>query len=408
MLSIADVLQARERIRDAIYLSPCAKSDHFERAAGCRAVYCKLENLQRTGSFKERGALNKMATLSTEERKRGVITASAGNHAQGVAYHSQRLGIDAVIVMPEQTPLVKVMSTKGYGARVVLHGANFDDACQMALKLQADDQRVFIHPFDDPLVMAGQGTIGLELLEQSPELDMAIVPVGGGGLIAGIAVAMKEQNPKIRVIGVEAQVLAKMKQSLTAGHPLKLEPASTLADGVAVRRPGDKTFEVVKRYVDDLVSVDEEEIANAILLLLEREKTVVEGAGALTMAALINGKIPTAKGLSVALVLSGGNVDVNVLSRVIERGLAKDGRLARLHVRLPDRPGALAKFVTVIGERGANIVEIHHHRTFSGTALGDVRVEVTLETRGRDHLEELIAALGVKGWSAHIHQADGH
>ena len=398
LVTLHDIEQAQRRISDAIYRTPCARSEHFTEQTGVAALYFKLENLQRTGAFKERGALNKLLTLTAEERARGVIAASAGNHAQGLAYHAGRLGISTTIVMPERTPLIKVARTRGYGAHVILCGSNFDEAMQEAFRVQRVEDRVFVHPFDDPYVVAGQGTIGLELLEQCPYLDMVVVPIGGGGMIAGIACAMKETNPRIRIVGVQTTSVPGMQASIAAGHVVQVEPGVTLADGIAVRRPAELTFEMVQRYVDEIVTVDDEEIANAILLLLEREKTVVEGAGATGLAALLNGKIPSARGRKVAVLLCGGNIDVNVISRIIERGLVKDGRLVRLVVRLPDRPGMLARLTSAIGDQGANVVEIYHNRAFSKGALGEVQVEVTLETRGRAHIEELMAGISEKGW----------
>ncbi|MBX5484262.1 MAG: threonine ammonia-lyase [Myxococcaceae bacterium] len=401
MITLQDIEEAFRRIDEAVYRTPCARSEHFKEA-GCSALYNKLENLQRTGSFKERGALNKMLSLSEAERSRGVIAASAGNHAQGVAFHAGRLGIKATIVMPERTPLIKVASTRYYGARVILSGNNYDEAYAEALRIQEKEGLTFIHPFNDPAVMAGQGTIALELMEQNPYLEMVVVPIGGGGLIAGIACAIKELNPRIQVIGVQAGMIASMKASRDAGKLVDVPAASTIADGIAVKRPGDLTFGVIQRYVDDIVTVDEEEIANAILLMLEREKSVAEGAGAAPLAALINGKIPKAIGRKVALIVSGGNIDVNVISRIIERGLLKDGRLVRLVVRIADRPGMLAKLMAAIAEQGANVTEIYHNRIYSKTALGEVAVEVTLETRGRDHIAELLRVLTERGWSCEV------
>jgi len=398
MVTLQDIEDAQRRIGDAVYRTPCAKSDQFTELTGCSALYCKLENLQRTGSFKERGALNKLLTLSVEDRARGVIAASAGNHAQGLAYHAGRLRMSATIVMPERTPLIKVTRTRSYGANVVLFGANFDEAYAEALRLQERENRVFVHPFNDALVISGQGTIGLELLEQAPWLDMVLVPIGGGGLISGMACALKETNPRIKIVGVQASAIASMKASVDAGKLVEIEAGTTIAEGIAVKHPGDRTFEMIRRYVDDIVTVDEEEIANAILLLLEREKTVAEGAGAVGLAALINGKLPSARGRKVALVISGGNIDVNLISRIIERGLVKDGRLVRLVVRLPDRPGMLARLTAEIAQQAANVVEIYHNRAFSKAGLGDVAVEVTLETRGRGHIDELVAGLTQKGW----------
>src|SRR5438552_8200667 len=288
-VTVTAIHAAMARIRDSIYLSPCARSEDFSQHTG-NSVYLKLDNLQRTGAFKERGALNKLLTLTADERKRGVIAASAGNHAQGVAYHAGRHGIRAQIVMPLTTPLIKVSATKGYGAEVVLHGANYDEACEEAVRRSQQFGLTFIHPFDDVVVMAGQGTMGLEILDQVPDVEAIIAPIGGGGLISGVACAVKETNPRVRVIGVQPARLPSMKVALAEGHPVTLSPAATIADGIAVRRAGEKTLPLVQKYVDDIVTVDEEEIANAILLLLEREKTLAEGAGAAAIAALINRK----------------------------------------------------------------------------------------------------------------------
>jgi len=400
MVNLQDILAARERIRGAIRPTPCPASDYFTDRTGCASVWFKMENLQRTGAFKERGALNKLLTLSPEEKTRGVIAASAGNHAQGLAYHARKLGVKATIVMPERTPLIKVTRTRDeYGARVVLKGTNFDEAYAEAVRLQQEQNLVFVHPFNDPHVIAGQGTIGLELMEQTPFVDMVVVPIGGGGLISGIACALKETNPRIQVVGVQTAALASMKASLEAGHVVELPAGATIADGIAVRRPGELTFAMVRKYVDEVVTVDEEEIANAILVMLEQEKSVVEGAGAVGVAALINNHIPKANDKKVVVLLGGGNIDMNVISRIIERGLVKAGRLVRLEVSMPDRPGMLARLTTQIAEQRANVVEIHHNRAFSKKAgLGEVMVEVTLETTGRPHIQELMDALGRQGW----------
>src|SRR5579885_969378 len=288
-VTLAAVREALGRIRDSIYLSPCARSEHFSQLTG-NSVYLKLDNLQRTGAFKERGALNKLLTLTPEERSRGVIAASAGNHAQGVAYHAGKHGIRAQIVMPLTTPLIKVSATKSYGAEVILHGANYDESCEEAMRRSQQFGMTFVHPFDDEVVMAGQGTMGLEILQQVPEIEAVIAPIGGGGLISGVACAVKETNPHVSVIGVQPARLPSMKVAIAEGHPVTLSPAATIADGIAVRRAGEKTLPLIQKYVDDIVTVDEEEIANAILLLLEREKTLAEGAGAAAIAALINRK----------------------------------------------------------------------------------------------------------------------
>ncbi len=401
MIGLKEIEEARARIDDFVLTTPCAKSETFSRLCGAKTSF-KLENLQMTGSFKERGALNKILTLTAEERSHGVIAASAGNHAQGVAYHAGRLGIPATIVMPDRTPLIKVQNTRGFGANVILHGANFDEAHAEARRIEALEKQTFVHPFDDEMIIAGQGTIGLELLEQSPYLEVVIVPIGGGGLISGIATALKEVNPKIRVVGVQTAALPSMKKSIEAGHLVTVEPAVTIADGIAVKRPGERTLAYVRKYVDEIVTVDEEEIANAILLLLEREKTVVEGAGAATLAALYNHKVPSAEGKKTVMVLSGGNIDVNLISRIIERGLVKDGRLVRLAVKIQDRPGSLAQFTTMLGEQSANILEIHHNRAFGSAGFNETIVEVTLETRGKDHIAALVGALEAKGYSADV------
>ncbi|HEY7956312.1 MAG TPA: threonine ammonia-lyase [Polyangia bacterium] len=391
MITLADVERARARIKDSIYVTPCAHSETFSKLTGNK-VYFKLENLQMTGSFKERGALNKILTLTSEERASGVICASAGNHAQGVAYHAVRQGLKATIVMPTATPLVKVTRTREFGAEVVLHGASYDEAFEEAWRRKEAEGLTFIHAFDDAAVMAGQGTIGLELLEQNPYLDAVMVPVGGGGLISGIAVAIKETNPRIQIIGVQTARLPSMKRALEAGAPCVLPPAGTIADGIAVRKAGALTLPVVKKYVDEIVTVDEEEIAKAILLLLEREKTVAEGAGAAAVAALVQGKT-TLAGKKVALVIGGGNIDVNLLARIIERGLVKDGRLVRLRVRIPDHPGALHRLTGRIADVRANILEVFHNRAFSRVDLGETAVDVTLETRGAEHIAELVQLL---------------
>ena len=330
-ISLADVIAARERLRNAIYYSPCPHSQMLSALTG-QQVYLKLENLQMTGSFKERGALNRIAMLTPEQAARGVVAASAGNHAQGVAYHATSRGIRALIVMPLATPLVKVTATRGFGAEVVLHGANYDEACEEATRLCQAQGMTFIHPFDDPAVMAGQGTIGLELLEQVPQLEAVVVSIGGGGLIGGIACAIKESRPDIRVVGVQTSRLPSMAMAVEQHHPVTLQPATTIADGIAVRRAGEVTFPVVDRYVDEIVTVDEDEIASAILVLLEREKTLAEGAGATALAALLQKKT-SLNGARAAVVVGGGNIDVTLLSRIIERGLVQDG--LRM-IRLPD------------------------------------------------------------------------
>ncbi|HEY1464014.1 MAG TPA: threonine ammonia-lyase [Terriglobales bacterium] len=396
MITLADIQAATSRIRDSIYVSPCARSENFSEATG-NTVFLKLDNLQRTGAFKERGALNKLLTLTDRERKQGVIAASAGNHAQGVAYHAGKLGIRAQICMPLTTPLIKVSATKAYGAEVVLHGANYDEACEEAVRRSQKDNLTFIHPFDDDVVIAGQGSLGLEILQQHPDIEAVIVPIGGGGLIGGISCAIKETNPKIQVFGVQPSRLPSMKAALEQGKPVTIPAATTIADGIAVRRTGVRTLELVKKYVDDVVTVDDEEIANAILLLLEREKTLAEGAGAAAIAALLNGKIKIT-GKRVAVLVCGGNIDVTLLSRIIERGLVKDGRLVRLRIHLPDYPGALYNLTGILAQHRANIVETSYDRAYHGVNLGDTAIEITMETRGPAHIAELLSVLNASGY----------
>jgi threonine dehydratase len=395
-IALADVVAARERLRDSIYYSPCPHSQMLSALTG-QQVYLKLENLQMTGSFKERGALNRIAVLTPEQASRGVIAASAGNHAQGVAYHATRRGIKALIVMPLTTPLVKVTATREFGADVLLHGANYDEAFAEAMRLCDEQGLTFIHPFDDPHVMAGQGTIGLELLEQVPQLEAVVVPVGGGGLIGGVACAIKESRPDVRIVGVQTSRLPSMAAAVEAHQPVTIEPATTIADGIAVRRAGTLTLPVVERYVDEIVTVDEDEIASAILMLLEREKTLAEGAGAAGLAALLQHR--TSLGAAhTAVLVCGGNIDVTLLSRIIERGLVQDGRLIRLRIHLLDKPGALHDLTRLIAEHRANIVDTLHNRAYYGVNLGDTVIDITMETRGPDQVTKLLLALTAAGY----------
>ena len=405
VIGIADVEAAHDRIRDAIYCSPCPASETLGDLTGTRC-HVKLENLQMTGSFKERGALSKLLTLSPGERARGVIAASAGNHGLAVAYHARRLGIAATIVMPEWAPLIKVTRCRRHGATVVLAGQDYDEAYAETRRREAATGAVFVHPFDDAAVIAGQGTLGLELVEQVPDLDAVIVPVGGGGLIGGVALAVKARAPRVEVIGVQAAAFPAMRVALERGAPAPLGPAPTIADGIAVRQVGALTYELVRRWVDEVVVVDEAEIANAILLLLEIEKTVVEGAAATTLAAVLNKKI-TLAGKRVALVLSGGNIDVNIIARVIERGLVKDGRLVRLAVVLTDRPGALARLCAVVAAQRANILDLGHNRAFSAAAIGETEVVLTLETSGREQIDAVVGAVRAAGYQVEEVTASG-
>lgn len=361
-------------------------------------LHLKLENTQRTGSFKDRGALNRMLDLSPAERQRGVVTASAGNHAQAVAYHGRRLGIPVEVVMPEHTPLIKVANTERFGAGVRFHGATLSESMVEARKIEAEEHRVLVHAFDDERVIAGQGTIGLELLEQLPELSAVVVPIGGGGLIGGICVAIKEQRPDVRIYGVEAAAAASALASRRAGRAVTIESSETIADGIAVKRPGEHTFPLIEHYVDDIVAVDEVQIAGAVHLLLERQKVLAEGAGAVPLAALLAGLLPCREGEVVAMVLSGGNIDVNLLERIVDRGLVADGRLARLTVTVPDRPGHLARLTQLVASAGANVLDVAHQRAFADISVRDVEIVFYIETRGRDHKAELLALLATHGF----------
>lgn len=396
MLTIQAIRDARARIGDSIYLSPFVRSETFSQLTG-NSIFFKLDNLQMTGAFKERGALNKILLLDEDEKRRGVIAASAGNHAQAVAYHATKRGIAAEICMPLTTPITKVSATRAYGAEVVLVGANYDEACHEAMRRCHERNLTFIHPFDDEAVIAGQGTIGLEMLEVQSDLDAVMIPIGGGGLIAGVGCAVKEINPKIQVIGVETSKLAPMKAAMEK-HKLVTVPASkTIADGIAVRRAGEITFPLAEKYVDEIVTVDDEEIANAILVLLEKEKTLTEGAGAVGAAAMLNKKT-SLHGKKVGVLISGGNIDVTLLSRIIERGLVKDGRLWRIRIHLPDHPGALQRLATVIADQKANIIETRHDRAYYGVVLGDTVIDITMETRGLEHIADIKSALDSAGY----------
>jgi threonine dehydratase len=396
VLTFVDVEEARERIQNQIYLSPFPYSETISQLAGNR-VFFKLENLQLTGSFKERGALNRLLTLSPDEAKRGVIAASAGNHGMAVAFHSERLKIAATIVMPLHAPLIKVSRVRQYGAKTVLYGDDYDAAFEEARRLAKQNGLTFIHGFDDPWVVAGQGTIGLEIYDQNPDLNVVVAPVGGGGLIAGVAMVLKTLHPKIRIVGVQAEAIPSMKIALEAGRPTRLPPARTMADGIAVRQVGETPFALAKRYVDEIVTVSEGEIANAVLLLLETEKTVAEGAAAASLAAVINKKIGLAHG-NIGMIISGGNIDMNLISRIIEKGLIQDGRLSRLSVVISDQPGALARLAHRIAELEANVLQIGQSRGFGQVAIGETEVELILETTGPDHIQRLCEGLQKDGF----------
>jgi threonine dehydratase len=396
MLSFVDVEEARRRIRDQIYLSPLSYSETISRMSSSK-VFFKLDNLQMTGSFKERGALNRLLTLTTDEGERGVIAASAGNHGMAVAFHSRRLNVESTIVMPVHAPLIKVGRVRLYGARTILHGEDYDGAFTEAQRLSQEKGLTFLHAFNDPTIIAGQGTIGLELYEQNSHLDAVIAPVGGGGLIAGTALVLKVLNPHIQIIGVQAEAVPSMKAALEIGAPIRLAPATTIADGIAVRRVGETALELVKQHVDEIVTVTEGEIANAVLLLLEIEKTIAEGAAAAPLAALINKKV-SLRDKNIALIVSGGNIDVNLISRIIEKGLIQDGRLSRFSVVISDRPGNLARLTQRIADLDANILQIGQSRGFGRIAIDQTEVELVVETAGLDHVERIRNQLSKDGF----------
>jgi threonine dehydratase len=397
MLTLKDIEVAQKTIREAIDLTPCKYSGFLSRLSGA-PIYLKLENLQKTGSFKIRGALNKLSSLTPEERRHGVIAASAGNHAQGVASAAQQLGTHATIVMPEATPITKVEATTFAGAEVILRGETFDDAMNVAHSLAAERNLTMIHPFDDPAVIAGQGTIGLEMLQQLPELGAVIVPVGGGGLISGLAIALKSLRPTLRVIGVEADQAASAVLSRQAGRVTELGAIKTIADGIAVKRVGDLTFALIERYVDDLVTVSDEDIAAAILIYMERIRVVVEGAGAASLAALVSHKVEL-DGVCTGVVVSGGNIDVQMVAKIIEKGLVRTNRLLRITVQLLDVPGALGRLSTLLGQLRANILQISHDRLTSDLPLDRAFVDISLDTRNREHQQEILQALDQAGYA---------
>jgi len=396
-VAFADIEAAAGRLAGQVLDTPCVESKTLGQIAGCQ-VFLKFENLQFTASFKERGALNKLATMvESGQPIKGVIAASAGNHAQGVAHHAQRLGLRAVIVMPVATPTVKVERTRGFGAEVVLFGETFDEARKHALMLAEQEGLSFVHPFDDAAVIAGQGTIGVEMLRAQPELDTLVIAVGGGGLISGIATAVRELKPGVQIVGVQTSRFPAMVNAIKGtAHP---QGASTIAEGIAVGQPGQLTRELIRQRVDDLVLVDEGDIEQAVLMLLEIEKTVVEGAGAAGLAALLKHPERFA-GRKVGLVLCGGNIDPLMLSALIERGMVRAGRLARIRVNARDTPGVLARITAVVAEAGANIDEVHHQRAFSSLSAQNVEVELVLQTRNATHVQDVVQRLAAAGFEA--------
>ncbi|MGC3961187.1 MAG: threonine ammonia-lyase [Verrucomicrobiota bacterium] len=387
-VSLAEIVAARARLNGAIVHTPCSESAALSELTGAR-VFCKQEFLQRTGSFKERGARNALVQLAPEPARRGVIAASAGNHALGLAWHGRLLGVPVTVVMPRFAPLVKVARCQQFGATVILHGDTFDEARTEAMRLAAERELAYIHPFDDPQVIAGQGTLAFEILEQVPDAEAVVVPVGGGGLLAGGATVLHALKPELQIIGVEPANAACFAAGLAAEAPVRVATRYTLADGLAVAEAGRHTLAIARPLVHQMVQVQEEAIALAMLRLAELEKCIIEGAGAAGLAALLGGNLPQLAGKKVVLLLTGGNIDPLAHNRVIERGLAADGRIYRFDVLLSDRPGALAHLATVLANAGANVTEIVHNRTFAGPDLSRVHVLCTVETRDRAHIADL-------------------
>jgi len=399
VITLEDIKEAQRTLKNVVHRTALAYSSVLSEVTGGE-IYLKMENLQKTGSFKIRGAYNKIAHLSEEERKRGVVAASAGNHAQGVALAAQIFGIPATIVMPKYAPLSKITKTRNLGAQVILEGNIFDEAYEAALRIQEKTGAVFVHPFNDPHVIAGQGTIGLEIMEDLPDVEVVVVPVGGGGLISGVSVAIKSMNPEVKVIGVQTENMPSMIASLRRGRAERVEGKPTLADGIAVKKPGDLTFELVKKYVDEMVVVNEEEIADAILFLLEQAKVVAEGAGAVGVAAVLN-KLDV-KGKKVAIVISGGNIDVNMIDRIINKGLVKSGRKVFIETFVMDRPGALKELLGIVAELGANVLSVFHNRSAKEVPIGFAKIELELETVDEKHVEEIERVLIAKGYEVRI------
>ncbi len=394
MLTLDTIYKASHVLKEVIRKTDLIKAPKINPDAD---VYLKTENLQVTGSFKVRGAYYKISTLSAEEREKGVIACSAGNHAQGVALAATKAGIKSLICLPDGAPISKVEATKGFGAEVCLVPGVYDDAYNKALQLRDEKGYTFIHPFDDENVIAGQGTIGLELLEQLPDMDAVVVPVGGGGLISGVAFAIKQLNPKIKVYGVQAAGAPSMYNSVKDGKIERLESVATLADGIAVKEPGENTFELVSKYVDEIVTVTEDEISGAILSLIEQQKLIAEGAGAVSVAAVMFDKIPV-KGKKVVCLVSGGNIDVTILNRVIRRGLVKSGRASLLTIELVDKPGQLVGVSKIIADLGGNVTAVHHERADANANINGCFLRIQLETRNFEHLEQIRRTLTEKGF----------
>lgn len=394
-VSYNDILEAKSRTSGVIRRTPVDFSTTFSGITG-QHVFFKCENLQITGSFKIRGALNKMASLTEQQRAAGVIAASAGNHAQGVALAALKAGVESTIVMPEGVPIAKLMATREYGAKVVLSGQSYDEAYIKAEQIKEETKAVFVHAFNDPAIIAGQGTIGLEILEDLPDIDTVVVPIGGGGLISGIALALKHVRPEVQVIGVQAEGAASMKKAVSSGEIRESSGVSTIADGIAIKHPGELTFSIVKELVDDIVLVNDEEIAQAILMMIERSKLVCEGAGAVGIAALLSGRIKSSG--KILVVITGGNIDIHTLSIIIERGLTKAGRYVGLKTILVDRPGALQKLLGVVAETKANVISVAHNRILTRVPITQAEVSLYLETRDPEHVENVMKTLSDKGY----------
>jgi threonine dehydratase len=395
-IQLEDVRRAQEALQGITFTTPLQESGHINDLLGRRVLF-KLENLQRTGSFKLRGAYNRLRRLSAEELKRGVVAASAGNHAQGVALAAQLVGTSALIFMPLGASLTKIESTRAYGAEVRLFGETFDDAYRAALQHGEESGRVVIPAFDDPNIIAGQGTVGLEMLDERPNVDAIVVPVGGGGLIAGIAVAVKARHPGVKIIGVQAEGAPSMVLSRQEGAVTVAPLVRTIADGIAVKRPGEITFPLIQRYVDDIVTVTEHDISRAILLFLERSKLVVEGAGAVGLAALLSDKIPMSVG-AIGIVVSGGNIDVTLLNRIIEKGLVEEGRQVHLKTVVGDRPGQLSSLLAHVAMLQANVIRVEHERWNPEISPAEVSIEIVVETRNEQHIQEILTRLRHEGY----------
>ncbi|RKL62523.1 threonine ammonia-lyase [Thermoanaerobacteraceae bacterium SP2] len=396
-VTLQDIREAREILKSVVYKTGVVHNTTFSEMSG-NSVCLKMENLQKTGSFKLRGAFNKIAHLTDEEKRHGVIASSAGNHAQGVAMGATFYGIKSTIVMPKHAPLSKISATKSYGADVVLCGNVYDEAYAEAMRLQKETGATFIHPFNDPQVIAGQGTIGLEILEDLPDADAIVVPIGGGGLISGVSIAAKSIKPGIKIIGVQSKNMPSMAESVENKKITTVDGTPTIADGIAVKTPGELTFSIIRKYVDNIITVDEDEIANAILLLLERAKVIAEGAGAVPVAAILN-RMEDFRDKKIVALVSGGNIDVNILSRIIDKGLVKGGRKIFLDTLIPDRPGTLWRLLNLVAETGANVLSVTHNRSTRDVAIGYAKVELELETVNEEHIEKIKNVLTENGYN---------